>query len=111
MTTMIMTNDTCDSWVSSRGMSCAVAINVVLIAVNGHNESMRSFQFLNKTMSSYPNARVPAPKDLRYPPPSCSMVYPDNNNDDNGGSSKKNHSNYNGVTSLCWGGGGGGGGQ
>jgi hypothetical protein len=82
---MIMTTDTCGSRASSKGTSCAVAIDVVLIAVDGQNEAMGSFQFLNKAMSSYPNARVLAPKDLRYPPPLCSMVYPDDDNDDDGG--------------------------
>jgi hypothetical protein len=55
---------------------------------------------LNKTMLSYPNARVLAPKDLWYPLPSCSMVYPDYDNDDNGGRGKKNNPKCNGSTSL-----------
>jgi hypothetical protein len=61
---------------------------------------MQSFQFLDKAMPSYPNTRVLAPKDLRCPPLSCFMVYPDNDNDDNGGSSKKNNLKCNWVTSL-----------
>jgi hypothetical protein len=83
-TTMIMTADTCNSCTCFRSTSCAVAINVVLIVVDGHNEAMRSFQILNEAMSSYPNATVLVPKDLHYPLPLCSMVYPDDNNDDNG---------------------------
>jgi hypothetical protein len=38
--TMIMTTTMSNYHMSSRGMSCAVAINVVLIAVDGHNEAM-----------------------------------------------------------------------
>jgi hypothetical protein len=55
--------------------------------------------------------RVLAPKDLRYPPPLCSMVYPDGNNDDDGGSGKKNDPKCDGVAGLRQGGRGGGGGQ
>jgi hypothetical protein len=100
MTAMIMTTTMCTSCASSRGTLCAVAINVVLIAVYRHNEAMQSFQFLDKAMSS----RVLAQKDLHYPLPLCSMVYPDNDNDENGGSGKKIDPKYDGVTSLRQGG-------
>jgi hypothetical protein len=38
--TMIMTTTMSDYHMSSRGMSCAIAIDIVLIEVNGHNEAM-----------------------------------------------------------------------
>jgi hypothetical protein len=101
---MIMTTDTCNSCASSIGTLCAIASDVVLIVVDGHNEAMQSFPFLNKAMLSYPYTKVLAPKDLHYPPPSCSMVYLDNNNDNDGGSSKKNDPKCNGVISLRRGG-------
>ncbi|KAL7552622.1 hypothetical protein ACHAWF_017609 [Thalassiosira exigua] len=45
-------------------------------------EVIRSFEFLDRAVESFPNARVLAPKDLPFPPPSCSLVYPDENDAD-----------------------------
>ena len=47
------------------------------------DEVLQSFEFLDDAVKSYPTARVLAPRDLPFPPPSCSLVYPDEENDGN----------------------------
>ena len=44
------------------------------------DEVVRSFDFLDDAIQSFPTARVLAPMDLPFPPPSCSIVYPDDDN-------------------------------
>lgn len=44
------------------------------------DEVVRSFEFLDDAIQSFPTARVLAPMDLPFPPPSCSIVYPDDDN-------------------------------
>jgi len=39
--------------------------------------TIQSFQFLDEAIKHHPHARVVAPFDLPFPPPSCSLVYPD----------------------------------
>lgn len=38
---------------------------------------LQSFEFLDEAVESFPKARVLAPTDLPFPPPSCAIVYPD----------------------------------
>ncbi|KAL9186783.1 hypothetical protein ACHAXT_010503 [Thalassiosira profunda] len=45
------------------------------------DEVVQSFEFLDDAARSFPEARILAPCDLPFPPPSCSLVYPD---DDDG---------------------------
>eukprot|EP00571_Detonula_confervacea_P007920 CAMPEP_0172332500 /NCGR_PEP_ID=MMETSP1058-20130122/62469_1 /TAXON_ID=83371 /ORGANISM="Detonula confervacea, Strain CCMP 353" /LENGTH=1128 /DNA_ID=CAMNT_0013049791 /DNA_START=143 /DNA_END=3526 /DNA_ORIENTATION=+ len=42
---------------------------------------IQSFEFLDDAIQLFPETRVLAPQDLPFPPPSCSLVYPDENND------------------------------
>ena len=44
------------------------------------DEVIRSFQFLDDAIQSFPTAQVLAPMDLPFPPPSCSLVYSDDDN-------------------------------
>lgn len=43
------------------------------------DEVIQSFEFLDDAVKSFPKAKVLAPKDLPFPPPSCALVYPDDN--------------------------------
>lgn len=43
-------------------------------------EVIQSFQFLDDAVKSFPKSQVLAPKDLPFPPPSCSLVYLDESN-------------------------------
>ncbi|KAL7543064.1 hypothetical protein ACHAXR_012377, partial [Thalassiosira sp. AJA248-18] len=51
------------------------------------DEVVQSFEFLDEAVKSFPNARVLAPTDLPFPPPSCAVVYEDDDDYDGRGSS------------------------